>query len=175
MNADTIETVFNSVLGAAFCTRVIGGAAEPLYVPAAQGEDCSRIYYRQDYVSSALHEIAHWCIAGRARRQLADYGYWYESERSADSQRAFESMEAKPQALEWIMSEAGNIAFQVSLDNFDLRQSERNAFRGRVRSEALNWLSRGLPTRAAMFVDALVKLTGRRQALVEETYRQLPR
>ncbi len=32
---------------------------------------------RTDFFASALHEISHWCVAGKARREQVDFGYWY--------------------------------------------------------------------------------------------------
>ncbi len=53
------------------------------------------------FYASALHEIAHWCIAGENRCQQVDYGYWYEPNgRSEERQFEFEKVEVKPQALE---------------------------------------------------------------------------
>jgi len=49
-------------------TKLVGGASEPLYEP---GKQEARVYFREDYASSALHEIAHWCIAGADRRPVA--------------------------------------------------------------------------------------------------------
>ncbi len=49
--------------------------------------------------ASALHEISHWCIAGKARRELVDFGYWYCPDgRDAMTQSQFEDVEVKPQA-----------------------------------------------------------------------------
>ena len=64
------------------------GAAEPYYEPGAP----SVIYFREDFDRSALHEVAHWCVAGPLRRGLPDYGYWYAPDgRNAEQQSAFYS------------------------------------------------------------------------------------
>jgi elongation factor P hydroxylase len=66
----------------------------------------------KDYLASALHEVAHWCLAGVERRKLEDYGYWYSPDgRSRGEQSAFENVEARPQALEWILSDTCNSCF----------------------------------------------------------------
>ena len=89
--AEQISEIFNRCFYQSK-TRLIGGASEPLYEP---GEQEARVYFREDYASSALHEIAHWCIAGANRRQQTDYGYWYNGERDLGQQRTFEAVESK--------------------------------------------------------------------------------
>ena len=100
-----LEAVFARCFARTENTRLVGGAAEPLYQPAGKGNGPHSLYFREDYFASALHEVAHWCIAGIERRQRVDFGYWYAPEgRSDDQQRAFESVEVRPQALEWYFS-----------------------------------------------------------------------
>ena len=113
-----IAGCFNSDLGRRFRVRLIGGADEPLYEPG--GRAWSVIRYNRDYAASALHELAHWCIAGPARRDLIDYGYWYEPPpRSASAQARFAEAELPVQALESLLSEACGLPFRVSLDDVD--------------------------------------------------------
>ena len=57
-------------------TLIMGGFDEPLYLPE-DGDKPAVIRYTKDYYRSVLHELAHWCVAGRERRKLEDYGYWY--------------------------------------------------------------------------------------------------
>lgn len=119
-----IVAVFNSEFAPSEHTVLCGGASEPLYEPSRAGPDGSlspaRIHFREDFPSSALHEIAHWCIAGRKRRRLVDYGYWYAPDgRDARQQRAFLEVEVRPQALEWCFSQAACQSFRLSLDNLD--------------------------------------------------------
>ncbi len=39
----------------------------------------------------------HWCIAGKARRNRVDFGYWYCPDgRDAQTQSQFEDVEVKP-------------------------------------------------------------------------------
>lgn len=169
MQLDQLTNVFHATVGDGFNTRLQGGASEPLYRP---GEPAV-IYFRDDYVSSALHEIAHWCIAGPARRQQEDYGYWYSGNRDETEQRAFECAESRPQALEWIMSEAAGIQFRVSFDNFDELTLDIDGFRNKVRAEVPRLLLK-MPRRAAMFVDGLIQQVGSHGAYRCETYRNLP-
>ena len=76
--------LFNREFALSDKTILIGGATEPYYQPGSP----HRIYFRADYVRSALHEVAHWCVAGRRRRQLPDYGYWYSPDgRDAEQQQ----------------------------------------------------------------------------------------
>jgi hypothetical protein len=72
-----VSSIFDQEFGHSFNVRLLGGADEPVYLPADAVYSYNRLFYRQDYLSSALHEIAHWCIAGQARLQLEDFGYWY--------------------------------------------------------------------------------------------------
>lgn len=156
-DSQRLEQVFFDCFGESQSTLLLGGASEPFYRPAEGGSRYHELHYREDYFASALHEVSHWCIAGLARRQRADFGYWYAPEgRSAQQQSAFEVVESRPQALEWLFSKACGFPFQVSLDNFS---EDANAYRARFVSqvyvEAINWQSRGLPARAQQFFTAL--------------------
>jgi len=158
-DAARLESVFNNLFSATCATRLRGGAEEPLYQPAAVAGELHTLHYRQDFFASALHEIAHWCIAGDERRQLFDFGYWYAPEgRGLDQQKAFEAAERKPQALEWYFSKACAYRFQASIDNFALAEAELHQvddFRQTLLLQALNWRKIGLPDRAAKFYLAL--------------------
>ena len=169
MLAQQIIEIFNRCFSQSQ-TKLVGGAFEPLYEP---GDQEARVYFREDYASSALHEIAHWCIAGADRRQQTDYGYWYCRVRGVKQQRRFETVEVKPQALEWVFSVAAGVEFRVSCDNFDESTLDMSGFRGAVQSAVVAWLN-VLPPRAARFVAALVEQTGNQQALASDTYREPP-
>ncbi len=159
-----VERVFNDCFADSCNTRLLGGAAEPFYQPAHMSGAYHALYYRGDYFASALHEVAHWCIAGAQRRQQVDFGYWYTPEgRSVEQQCAFEAVERKPQALEWFFSQACAYRFQVSPDNPDLASAgvlDITAFQCRVLEQALAWQNLGLPTRAAVFYAALCREFG---------------
>jgi elongation factor P hydroxylase len=92
-------------------------AGEPEYFPAHNGQP-ARIEFAHGFFASALHEMSHWCVAGKARRTVSDFGYWYAPDgRSATQQQAFEHVEIKPQALECLFTLACGRKFQVSQDN----------------------------------------------------------
>jgi elongation factor P hydroxylase len=157
--AARLERVFDACFAGRWNTRLVGGADEPFYRPAAAPGESHTLHYRQDYFASALHEAAHWCIAGEQRRQLSDFGYWYAPEgRSADQQQAFEVVESKPQALEWFFSHACGYRFQVSMDNLPMTAAGvpgESAFKRRVLEQAIVMQRRGLPERAGSFYRAL--------------------
>lgn len=158
-SADLI-TIFNALFKASENTILVGGLEEPLYLPAhANPQDkYHRIYFRQDYFASALHEVAHWCIAGKERRQLEDYGYWYKPDgRDHAYQALFEASEARPQALECIFSKAANFPFQISIDNLMNPSADTQGFRLKVEQQVALYRQVGLPERAQLFHDALVK------------------
>ena len=161
-----LEEVFNRCFLLSENTQLVGGVEEPLYRPAKDEQDQHLLYYREDYFASALHEVAHWCIAGRSRRQLVDFGYWYAPEgRDSQQQRAFESVEVKPQALEWYFAKACGYRFQVSVDNLDPETGalpDTGHFRERVLAQARYWLDAGLPPRAQLFFEALSESFGTR-------------
>lgn len=172
MLAQEICNLFERTFGTEYSVRIEGGASEPLYEPAS-GELKAVIYFRDDYASSALHEIAHWCIAGKDRLAQVDYGYWYEPARDAHAQRQFELAEAKPQALEWILSVASATEFRVSYDNFI--EAPSSSLKQAVQKEVTNYLRAGLPPRADEFVNALVRVTHQSDALNVDRYEELPR
>lgn len=157
--AERLESVFAACFLEQENTRLIGGAAEPLYQPSTRDGTPHLLYYREDFFASALHEIAHWCIAGRERRQLLDFGYWYAPEgRNKRQQEAFEAVEVEPQALEWFFSLACGYPFRVSVDNLDPVTGalpDTRDFRRRVAARARQWQWDGLPRRAAIFFRAL--------------------
>jgi elongation factor P hydroxylase len=161
-NAANLERVFAGCFAAEYNTRLVGGASEPLYQPAPDGRGEHLVFYREDYFASALHEVAHWCIAGPGRRRQVDFGYWYAPDgRTAAQQRAFERVEYKPQALEWLFSRACGFPFSVSLDNLDgEREPDSGNFRRAIFAQAQRWQRAGLPARAARFFDALSSALG---------------
>ena len=152
-----LEIIFARCFEASTHTLLEGCGAEPLYIPSpAPNVSPHRVVYREDYVASALHEVAHWCLAGAARRGLEDYGYWYEPDgRDVDQQQAFEQVEARPQALEWIFSEAFGSDFALSADNLDGGAGPSDSFATAVERERKNFERVGLPPRAALFKSAL--------------------
>ena len=143
-------------------TILRGGAAEPLYVPPGPATP-GRILFREDFVSSALHEVAHWCVAGARRRTLEDYGYWYSPDgRTAEQQTAFERCEVAPQALEWVFSDAIGLRFRPSADNVEAGLGPSEWFVSALEERREQLLAGALRGRALRFRDALLALSSRR-------------
>lgn len=156
VDVDKLMAVFNTTLGVEHDTRLVRGTDEPLYLPADQHCPFHRIYFAHGFTASALHELAHWCQAGPQRRTQLDYGYWYHPDgRDAQQQAEFERVEAKPQALEWMLCRACGQPFDVSVDNLAI-DVDRAAFRRAVLAEVQGYFERGVPvrTRALMAVLA---------------------
>jgi elongation factor P hydroxylase len=149
-------TIFNNCFLAKYNTQLLRGANEPLYQPADNNLPHNTIYFAHGFYASALHECAHWFIAGRERRKLADFGYWYEPDgRSAEQQALFLRVEVKPQAIEWILSVAANFRFRVSLDNLNGEAVDDAAFKQGLYDQIKQYCEKGLPARAAIFRRAL--------------------
>lgn len=141
-------------------------AAEPVYLPANADCPYNRIVFAHGFFSSALHEVAHWCIAGRERRKLVDYGYWYRpDDRNAVQQVEFERVEIRPQAIEWAFCLASGYRFQVSADNLSGVAVDRTAFTANVHAQLAHYFSTGFPPRAQRFIDALCNAYGQRLEL----------
>jgi hypothetical protein len=157
-DCDRLIDLFNSCFAVSCNTRLLRGNAEPVYLPADAECDHHRVEFAHGFFASALHEIAHWCVAGEARRQLPDYGYWYCPDgRDAEQQKQFEQVEVKPQALEWIFSRAANRRFRVSVDNLHGVETDPSAFRQAVYQQVLAYCESGLNSRAEQFRCALVE------------------
>ena len=148
-------SLFHSCFKEDFHTCLEAGFDEPYYC-FDQQTGHARICFRENFASSALHEVAHWCIAGAKRRTQNDYGYWYKPDgRSANEQREFEQVEIKPQALEWIFSVAAGIEFNLSADNLNGDKVNHSGFAQAVVQQAKRYLMLGLPARANIFYKAL--------------------
>jgi len=156
-HCDDLVILFDRCFADDFNTRLVGGFAEPEYLPADAEFPFNRIHFTCDYFRSALHEVAHWCVAGVERRKLADFGYWYAPDgRTADQQGAFEQVEVKPQALEWLFCAAAGHRFDVSTDNLNGEMTDAAPFRAKVQAQASAYLNAGLSERPARFVNALL-------------------
>ena len=154
LDAHQLMRLFNQEFAESDKTELFGGAAEPYYEPGSP----HRIYFRADYVRSALHEVAHWCVAGWRRRRLPDYGYWYSpDDRDAAQQQAFFAVEARPQAIERDFCEAVGIPFSPSVDNVGARiePQQLRRFEARIQEWCDQFAHTGLPPRAARFITAL--------------------
>ena len=175
MNAAQIVHVFNSLFSESCNTRLSGGVSEPFYKAARRPHDLHEIRYREDFVSSALHEIAHWCLAGSLRRRQDDYGYWYIKDRCKDQQVQFEQVEARPQGLEWILSIAAGVEFRVSCDNFEVESSDVTLFRRQVHRQAVAQIETGLLQRTRLLADALAEISGEAGYMNAYHYKGLPK
>ncbi|MDO7084746.1 elongation factor P hydroxylase [Pseudocolwellia sp. AS88] len=152
---DLIE-LFSATFFADYNTRLIKGDDEPVYLPASEACSYHQIVFAHGYFSSGLHEIAHWCIAGKERRLKEDFGYWYEPDgRNEQQQKVFESVEVKPQAIEWAFCIAANKKFNVSADNLNGAEADTQAFKVAVLKQVEHYLEHGFPKRAQQFIDAL--------------------
>ncbi len=151
-----IANCFNATFARSEHVVLVGGADAPFYMPVAPPHR-SIIRYRENFAASALHEAAHWCRAGRARRSRQDFGYWYlPPPRDAEATLAFLDAEVPVQALESIFSVAVGLPFRVSLDDLELELSgSRQLFAERVEIRARQFRADGLPGRAARFESSL--------------------
>ena len=85
-------------------TILVRGDSEPEYFASRDGNP-AHIEFAHGFFASALHEISHWCVAGKKRRQLDDFGYWYVADgRDEATQKLFEQVEIKPQAIECLLN-----------------------------------------------------------------------
>lgn len=148
--------IFNACFRHTYNTILVAGDDEPFYEPGLD-KTPHKVVFAHGFFASALHETAHWCIAGEQRRQQFDYGYWYEPDgRNAAQQRAFEQVERKPQALEWLFSLCAGFTFDVSVDNLNGVDVDRQAFRRHVAEQLTEYLETDtLPPRAEIFAKAL--------------------
>ncbi len=150
-------TIFNKTFLEPYNTKLELGGDEPIYLPADEDSPHHRIIFARGFYASALHEIAHWCVAGPERRLLEDFGYWYEPDgRTEEVQAEFEKVEVRPQAYEWILSKSAGFPFTVSCDNLhgDF-EPDRLGFMHKVHNEVLSILATELPPRVKMLSEAL--------------------
>lgn len=142
-------------------TILVKGEHEPEYFAATDNEP-AKIVFAHGFFASCLHEISHWCVAGKQRRGLNDFGYWYAPDgRDQSQQQQFEQVEIKPQAIECLLTLACNKPFNVSKDNlfadFDTSQS---TFETDVAAQAVKFWQTGdkLSTDAKALLNQLLKL-----------------
>ena len=160
-NPAQLITIFNQIFISSHNTRLDHSDDEPIYLPGDKQDPQHRILFAHGFFASALHEISHWCIAGAERRLLVDFGYWYEPDgRSAQKQREFEQVEIKPQAIEWILTKACGLKFNISTDNLsgkpEVVAAGRELFAINVVKQVNKYLEKGLPERAAVLKQALL-------------------
>ena len=152
--SDLIE-IFESTFFKTFNTKLICGSDEPIYLPADKEQPFHRIIFAHGFYASALHEIAHWLVAGEQRRLIEDYGYWYEPDgRTAIQQAEFEKVEIVPQAIEWAIAVSCGFKFDVSADNLSGIEIDRLAFKHKVYAQVLSYLQNGFSVRTNTLIKA---------------------
>ncbi len=155
-NYQDLIRLFNQEFSETYNVRLVKGDDEPLYLPANDNCSYHQIIFAHGYYASALHEIAHWCIAGEERRLLEDFGYWYEPDgRNEQQQKAFEQVEIKPQAVEWGFCVAAQKKFNVSADNLNGYEADTQNFKKAVYQQAIIYIEQGFPPRAQQFIKVL--------------------
>ncbi len=153
---EVLIRLFDDTFYGEYNTRLVRGQDEPIYLPANKECDYHQVVFAHGFFASALHEIAHWCIAGEERRQHIDYGYWYKPDgRNESEQKAFETVEVKPQAIEWAFSMACDFPFHFSLDNLNGAPQDALGFKTAVANELTQMLTSGFPKRAEHFINIL--------------------
>ncbi|SET07339.1 elongation factor P hydroxylase [Thorsellia anophelis] len=154
---EDIINIFNACFQVSHNTILIKGEDEPIYLPADETHSFNRIIFANGFYASALHEIAHWCVAGPTRWNLIDFGYWYCPDgRDKETQSQFENVEIAPQSYEWIFSVAAGFPFQVSCDNLNGSfEPDHREFKKRVHAKVLERLNYPLAPRPAKLVRAL--------------------
>ena len=151
-----LVAIFNRLFESSENTLLETGADEPFY-KASITDKYAKIVSREDYLSSALHEVAHWIIAGKERRLKDDFGYWYEPEgRTKEQQALFEQVEIKPQAIEWILSLACKQLFSFSADNLSQNLEASESFKQAVNQQAQKYIKEGLPKKGERLLKDLI-------------------
>lgn len=165
LSQEQICGCFNRLFQARYRVRLLGGGAEPEYLPpGTDSSQLGRLIAREDFAASALHEAAHWCVAGAARRALPDYGYIYlPPPRSAIDQVLFFANELRNQAVELYLAEAAGVSFRASADDPELGLTELATFEAKVRATVEEWWTKPAirtdrpPPRAVAFAAALAE------------------
>lgn len=153
--------IFNECFSKIYNTQLVKGDDEPIYLPADENRPYHAIFFARGFFASALHECAHWLIAGEKRRLLVDFGYWYEPDgRSSEQQQRFQSVEIKPQAIEWILSVAAGYPFRVSIDNLNGEASDVTQFEEAVYEQVKSYCKEGLSSRVDTLRKALCLFYG---------------
>ncbi|ROS05026.1 hypothetical protein EDC56_0548 [Sinobacterium caligoides] len=157
-------------------TRLICGQGEPIYYPAGMpeedsGHDYHRIIFAHGFFASALHELAHWCVAGQERRCLVDFGYWYIPDgRTAAQQQAFERVEGRTQAIEWLLASACDYRFCVSVDNLTGEAGDSQGFKALVYQYLQGYLQAGVNERTQCLINAFSTHFGVKEPMAAERF-----
>ena len=153
---------------------LVRGDFEPEYFPSC-GTQAARIQFAHGFFNSALHEISHWSIAGDQRRTLPDLGYWYAPDgRTAEQQALFEQVEIKPQAIEWLFSQAFGRKFRVSLDNLTGEASDGRQFKDHVYAQVQRYLhgETKLPRDAKYLIECICRVTRSGKTLQSDEFQR---
>ncbi|BBB25731.1 elongation factor P hydroxylase [Amphritea japonica] len=158
---DSLTKLFDELFSKTLNTILVRGDDEPIYLPADSENPQHRVIFAHGFFASALHEISHWCVAGERRRLLVDFGYWYKPDgRTAEEQAEFEMVEVKPQALEWMLSEAAGHKFHFSADNLGSDIGASELFKNKVFRQVQDYLLEGIPERPASLINAFQQYYG---------------
>ncbi|WP_372655412.1 elongation factor P hydroxylase [Halobacteriovorax sp.] len=151
-----LQAIFHNTFGEEYNISLEYGADEPFYYAAKKAAEKNILYCREDFYASALHEIAHWSLAGAERRKLDDYGFWYSPDgRDLEKQLEFERVEVKPQAIEKAFSEACSYPFKASVDNLSLENYDPSSFINNINKQFSIYQQTKFPLRAQRFINAL--------------------
>lgn len=156
--AEDLVRLFNDCFLESEKTELVGNNPEPEYLPnTARNKELHAILFTRDYFASGLHEISHWCIAGKERRKKIDYGYWYCPDgRTKEQQTLFEQVEVEPQALEWIFAESASFPFRLSFDNLNGSPVDAKGFADRVHKRVMKYLDEGVNQRSAKLISTFL-------------------
>lgn len=158
LGCDAIKRVFEQQFRESHRVELMGGAAEPLYLPAEKYEQYHKLIYTFDYPASALHELAHWCLASDEQLQRKDWGHWYVPDgRNVEQQQRFQRAEVRVQALEWILAQAANRPFRESSDNLSGTVLDEGLFKESIYQQVLVFCEQGLPPRAGQLAEAFAQ------------------
>jgi len=158
LGCESIKVVFEQQFRESHRVELKGGAREPFYCPAEKPEQYHQVIYTLDYPASALHELAHWCLASDEQLRLQDWGHWYVPDgRAAREQERFQRAEARVQALEWILSQAAGRPFRESSDNLNGAAVDEAVFKKAIYRQVQVFCEQGLPPRAGQLAEAFAK------------------
>jgi elongation factor P hydroxylase len=150
-----IITIFDNLFEKSERVVLRGGYEEPFY-KAPSEDECGEIRFTKDYISSALHEVAHWCVAGTKRRKIDDFDYWYTPDgRNEKQQKVFFQVEVMPQAYELCLSLAAEVNFNISADNLGGINFPIESFKNNVLKKVEELLDNNLRGRHEMLMEAL--------------------
>jgi elongation factor P hydroxylase len=163
--------IFNRCFLEKYNTQLVKGSEEPLYLPADSVRPHHTLFFAHGFFASALHESSHWLIAGAERRKQVDFGYWYTPDGRTNSlQKLFQTVEVKPQALEWILSKAAGAPFHVSIDNLNGSEAETLSFKLAIFNQVKVFCEKGLAERAQIFRNALCEFYQTKKVLQIEDF-----